>query len=152
MTSRAVRKLNSVLSDALLKAALDLEPNPRPGMPIRKRIQRVADAIMTRAELGDVQAASFIADRLEGKAVQQVSVETDARMTVTLMGMHVRSDQDDTQHAQPAIEAGFEEIPPPPLPLAHPSVPDAHSAPVPETPADRHADLRARILASLHDG
>lgn len=149
MTSRAVRKLNSVLSDALLKAALDPEPNPRPGMPIRKRIQRVADAIMTRAELGDVQAASFIADRLEGKAVQQVSVETDARMTVTLMGMTVRSDHEEHQ------EAEYEEIehsPPPPLPLAPSTVPDAHSAPVPETPADRHADLRARILASLHDG
>lgn len=47
---------------------MELAQNP-------KRARTIADKIITMAEEGDLQAASLIFDRLEGKAVQQVQVE-----------------------------------------------------------------------------
>lgn len=151
MTSRTVRKLSTVLSDALLKSALEDEREPRTGMPIRKRIQRVADAMMKRAENGDVEAAKFIAERLEGKPVQQVSIDTDTRLTVTMVGMMVRGDDAQSSGMSKHIEGGLQR---PALIDATPVVdvlPSDDEAPLRESLEDAHAALRARILASLAD-
>ncbi|OWJ67826.1 hypothetical protein BWR60_07555 [Inquilinus limosus] len=130
-----MRKLTTVFSDALLKKALERDPNDKNG---RRRIDKIAEAVVRRAEAGDITSAQMIADRLEGKAVTPIQVDTEARLTVTL-GLPIR----DLQPAQrpPAIDA---------MPAPDESAttePDVLPAPAP----DDHSALRARILATITD-
>lgn len=45
------------------------------------RLRRIADALLDKAESGDVSAMKEIGDRLDGKAVQQVISDMDVKVS-----------------------------------------------------------------------
>jgi hypothetical protein len=172
------RQLTSVFSDALLKCALEPERNPRPGQSIRRRIQKAADTLMTRAENGDLNAVAIVFDRLEGKAIQPIDITTEARLTVSIGGIRLRDDMQEARDtAIDVTEQGISEEhgedhaigdasdvalhAPDERPHTHPTPTPAQHTPdavtrVPSadsddtgTPSDPMDVLRARILASL---
>lgn len=58
----------------MLRIAIN-EANEEGGTKLRE----VADALVTKATTGDVQAIKEIADRLDGKPQQQVDMDVDAK-------------------------------------------------------------------------
>lgn len=60
-------KPDKLVRDALMAAARQ-EP---------ERLKRIAEKVMAKAEEGDMQAISFIADRIDGKAVQPIVGDSD---------------------------------------------------------------------------
>lgn len=139
--TQTVRKLGTILSDALLKACLEPERNPRPGLPVRKRLQKVVDALVTRAENGDIQATQLIFDRLEGKAVQPMQLDGEPRLTVSIGGVILRADM--TLQVRDEAPAQQEALPEPP-----PHAIEALSAAV-IAPGETLDDARARVMAAL---
>jgi ribosomal protein L17 len=52
----------------------------------KDRLRMVADALVTKAMTGDVAAIREVADRLDGKAVQQLDVDATVRRIEDLIG------------------------------------------------------------------
>lgn len=52
----------------------------------KDRLRMVADALVTKAMTGDVAAIREVADRLDGKAVQQLDVDATVRTIEDLIG------------------------------------------------------------------
>lgn len=67
ITTPTGRKADKPIRDALL-AAMRQDP---------ERVKRVAEAIWVKAENGDQAAFNEIANRLDGKAVQPISGDSD---------------------------------------------------------------------------
>lgn len=75
-------KPDKLVRDALLAAARQ-DPN---------QLKRIAEKVLTKAEEGDMQAITFLADRIDGKAVQPIvgdddhpPIGIDANLTVTFI-------------------------------------------------------------------
>lgn len=49
------------------------------------RLRRIAEALITKAEDGDMSAIKELGDRLDGKAIQQVTGDLDATLTVNIL-------------------------------------------------------------------
>ena len=47
-----------------------------------KRIHKVAEALFAKAEDGDISAIKELGDRIDGKAMQEISGNSDAPITV----------------------------------------------------------------------
>jgi hypothetical protein len=60
-------KPDKLIRDALIRAAAN---NP-------DSLKRVAEKVLQKAEEGDMQAVSFLADRIDGKAVQPIAGDDD---------------------------------------------------------------------------
>jgi len=48
-----------------------------------KRLRRIADALLKKAEAGDIQAIAQVADRLDGKPAQESTVTFDDKRDAT---------------------------------------------------------------------
>lgn len=59
-----------------------------------KKLRRVADAVVAAALDGDMAAAKEIGDRLDGKATQPISAESDGKAVTATFVMHIGSPQD----------------------------------------------------------
>lgn len=64
---------NKPWSDALRKALLQSDG---------KRLRKIAEALLTRAEEGDVAALKELGDRVEGRVLQQIEQSIDQRTEV----------------------------------------------------------------------
>lgn len=51
----------------------------------KDRLRAVADALVTKAMTGDVSAIREIADRLDGKSVQQLDIDATVRSVESLL-------------------------------------------------------------------
>ena len=65
---------NKSWRETLLRAIL-----AKKGAPLRK----IAEALIRKAEKGDVQAIKEVGDRIDGKAVQQVEVKASGTLKIT---------------------------------------------------------------------
>ncbi len=70
------RPRSAILSDALRCKLAEVDPIDESG---RTYAEVIAEQIIIRAKAGDVQAIKEIADRVEGKARQTLSVTNDRR-------------------------------------------------------------------------
>lgn len=52
----------------------------------KDRLRAVADALVTKAMSGDIPAIKEIADRLDGKAVQQIDMDATVRTIEDMIG------------------------------------------------------------------
>jgi hypothetical protein len=46
------------------------------------KLKRIAEKVLDKAEEGDMQAVNFIADRIDGKAVQPISGDDDSPIRI----------------------------------------------------------------------
>lgn len=68
-------KNNRLLTETLRRVALSGDG---------ERVRKICEEVFTKAEGGDLQAASFIFDRLEGKPAQSVTVSGDEDNPLTI--------------------------------------------------------------------
>ena len=50
-----------------------------------KRLRSLADALVAKAEQGDIQALKEVGDRLDGKSVQEIEANGDTELKVTIV-------------------------------------------------------------------
>jgi hypothetical protein len=74
-------KPDKLMRDALV-VALNREAETADGKPTRK-LNLIADAIVDKAAGGDVSAATFIADRVDGRAHQTTEITIDDKRDAT---------------------------------------------------------------------
>lgn len=50
-----------------------------------ERLRRIAEALLTKAEEGDLPAIKELGDRLDGKSIQAIDATVDASVTVEIV-------------------------------------------------------------------